>query len=80
MIDHYPSITAEDLNHAADLLGMYSNRPAAYPPDLKAELVSTIRREVRTMQAEALEAGSVATAVHPDLLALVVRAERDYPE
>lgn len=78
IIDHYPSITAGDLNHAADLLGLYGSRPDAYPPDVKADLVKSIRTTVQLRIGYGMV--GIPAEFNPDLLALLGKAEGDCPE
>jgi hypothetical protein len=84
MADRFPSITAADINRAAALLDLYHDGLADYPADVKAELVEKIRGEVRAMQVEAPDLAPAATLmttlVHPDVVAFVDKADRDWPE
>jgi hypothetical protein len=84
MTDHFPSLTAADVNQAAQRLCLYHTPQPDYPANSKAELVNRIRREVRAMQAEAPELAPAATLmttlVHPALVAFVEKADRDWPE
>jgi hypothetical protein len=88
MTDPFPSLTAGDIWHAFALLGLYHYIPKDcspdYPADVKAELVNRIRREIRRMQAEAPDLAPAATLmttlVHPDLVAFVEKADRDWPD
>jgi hypothetical protein len=78
--DHFPSLTAGDINQAAELLGIYGTRLDDYPPDAKEDLIGRIRRIVRRMQAIAQESANWMKPVHPALVEFVEKADRDCPE
>jgi hypothetical protein len=79
MTDHFPSLTAGDINQAAELLGLFHQAYEDYPADVKADLVNKIRRIIRTVEMDLRDAGGMATDLHPALVELVEKADRDWP-